>query len=125
MNYWENIETYYSIADKDSAYRQMCEDALPWEFYYCVLPSSLVKAKGQCVVIITPIVYWNKFGHIPNCPIFVDDILPNLTPSLDIENEWYSLQSIDDVRHTMTRLGFAESKELEAFFLDIYGSIAT
>lgn len=123
MNYWENIETYYATSDKDSAYKEMCEDALPWEFYYCVLPSSLVKAKGQCVVILTPIAYWNKFGHIPNCPIFIDDILPNLTPSLDIENEWYSTQSMEVVKETMNRLGYVESKDVETFFIDIYKGV--
>ncbi len=123
MNYWENVESYYATADKDSAYKEMCEDALPYEFFYCVLSSSLVKAKGQCVVILTPIAYWNKFGHIPNCPLFIDDILPNLTPSLDIENEWYSTQSMEVVKETMNRLGYVESKEIEAFFTNIYESV--
>jgi|SRR5271165_3947945 len=123
MNYWENIETHYANVDKDGVYSGMCQEALPWEFYYCILPSSLVKARGECVVVLTPIAYWNRFKHIPNCPIFIDDILPSLTPSLDIENEWYSFQSMEKVRETMNRLGFVESKDVETFFLDIYESI--
>jgi hypothetical protein len=123
MQDWAHVEVHYNNVDKDGTYYDMCANAIPWEFCFCVLPSELVKAKGKCVVILSPIAYFQKFKHIPNCPIFIDDILPNLTPSLDIENEWYSSQSIDDVRHTMTRLGFVESKELEGFFLDIYTQI--
>lgn len=123
MTDWANIELHFANSGHDPTFQDMCDNAISYDFCFCVLPSKLVKAKGNCVAIISPIAYFEKFKHIPSCPIYIDDILPLLEASLDVENEWFSYHPIHTIRDMLIRLGYVESKELETFFLDIYGNM--
>jgi hypothetical protein len=120
MNDWQHVEIHYANQNMDGTYGQMCINALPWEFVFCVLPSMLLGSRGKSSVILSPAAYFQSFGHLPNCPIFVDEILPNLHASLDIENEFWSDMDVEETRAMMLRLGYVESKELEDFMVGIY-----
>ena len=123
MNDWTNVELHYANALQSLVFGEMCENALPWEFYYCVVPSHVVGARGTSAIIVVPIAFFDTFGQLPFCPIYIDDILPNLYPSLDLEHEWHSHLSVEDARAMMHRLGFIESAELQNFIVDFNQSL--
>lgn len=120
MNDWRHVEIHYANSSESHVFENMCANALPWEFCFCVLPSALFHSQGQSSVFLAPIAFFNQFGHLPYCPIFIDDILPNLHPSVHLDNEFWADTPVNETRATLKRLGYIESMELEDFMIGVY-----
>jgi hypothetical protein len=116
---WDNVEALFETSDTDEQYNTLCAEAKPADFYFCAIDGKSLLAKRGTFLQIVPKSFFDEHERIPECPLFVDNIVDGAMQVLlghsvsGYEDNLYVVDhSEKKAIELMKEAGFHESRKL-------------